>query len=305
MKSLYKNYLKTINIKDAIVYYNESLKKHCSFAIGGKAKYFIIVNNIKTLNILLEKNKNKKFFILGAGTNVLFDDKFYNGTIIKLGEDFKKIKIKQRDSNNIIIEAGAGVNLFTLNSFLRENGASGLEWSYGIPGSVGGATIMNAGSYNHEFGEYLYAVKILKNGKISWVKNFTYSYRNSSFKNNGSIVLAVKLKLKQGSIDQIEKDQKLFFNKKKEAQPYEKNSAGSVFKRILYSQETFYTAKIIDNLGLKGVKIGGAEISEKHAGFIVNNGNAKAKHVRKLIKLIKRKVKNETGKTLEEEIIIF
>jgi UDP-N-acetylmuramate dehydrogenase len=301
----YKNYLKTLDPKDAVVFYNESLKKHCSFFIGGKAKYFVVVNNIKTLTILLEKNKNKKFFILGAGTNVLFKDNFYNGTIIKLGENFKKIKIKKTDSETVIAEIGAGVNLFTLNYFLKKNGIGGLEWSYGIPGSVGGATLMNAGSYDHEFGEFLYSVKIWKNGKISWIKNFTYSYRTSSFKTNGEIILGVRLKLKRRNVEEIEKDQNFFFNKKKESQPYDKKSAGSVFKRIINSQETFYPAKIIDNLGLKGVKIGGAEISEKHAGFIISNGKAKSKHVKKLIKLIKRKVKNETGKALEEEIIIF
>lgn len=188
---------------------------------------------------------------------------------------------------------------------MKQNGISGLEWSYGIPGSVGGATIMNAGSYGHEFGEFVSAVKIWKNGKVSWTKKFDYSYRNSSFKNNGSIILAARLKLKQGNFDEITKNQEFFFNKKKESQPYEKKSAGSVFKRIVNEHETFYPAKIIDSLGLKGVKIGGAQISEKHAGFIINNEDAKSKHVKKLIKLVKTKVKNKTGKVLEEEIIIF
>ena len=164
---------------------------------------------------------------------------------------------------------------------------------------------MNAGAYEHEFGEFITAVKILKDNKAKWVKNFSFSYRNSSFKNSNMIILAVRLKLKKElNADEIIKNQYFYLNKRKESQPYGENSAGSVFKRIITDKEIFYPAKIIDNLGLKGVKIGGAEISNKHSGFIINSENAKAKDVLKLIGLIKKKVKKETGKVLEEEIVI-
>lgn len=305
MRNLYEDYLKVLDSKDASVYFGESLRGHCSFDIGGKAKYFVVVHNKTTLVSLLKKNKRKKFYILGAGTNTLFSDKFYKGTIIKLGEGFRKIKMKKISGENVTLEVGAGVNLFALNSFLRENAISGLEWSYGIPGSVGGATIMNAGSYDHEFGEFVSAVRVLKDGKSQWVKDFNFSYRNSSFKRDGSIILSVRLNLKTGQVEEITENQNFFINKKRESQPYGEKSAGSVFKRIIKKQGIFYPAKIIDTLGLKGVKIGGAEVSEKHAGFIINDGNAKAKDVIRLIRLIKRRVKKESGEKLETEIIIF
>lgn len=301
---IYKKHLNSLSQKDAIVFFDENLKSHCSFNIGGTAKYFVIVNNKKTLIDILKRNKND-FFILGAGTNILFRDRKYNGTILKLGEQFKKIKIKNTLNDDVIVEVGAGVNLFTLNIFLRQNEISGLEWSFGIPGTVGGATIMNAGAFGSEFGEFVTAVKVLHEGKFFWTKTFSFSYRESSFKKTKAIVLSVKLKLKKQSCQYIEEKQLNCINKKKETQPYGENSAGSVFKRIINNTEIFYPAKTIDNLGLKGVKIGGAEVSRKHAGFIVNSGNAKASDVLKLIRLIKKKVKKQTGKVLKEEIIII
>lgn len=298
----YKNFLNSIQLKDALISYNENLKKYCSFKIGGKAKFFIIVNNENALLKILKWNKYKRFFVLGAGTNILFKDRTFNGTIIKLGGKFNQIKILSFKKNYKMIEVGAGVNLFRLNSFLKSNELAGLEWSFGIPGSVGGATKMNAGAYGFEFGNFIYSVKILSNNKISWTKNFYFSYRNSSF--NNCIILAVKLKLPVGNFLEIENLQREYLKKRIESQPYEEYSAGSVFKRIINKEEIIYPAKIIDNLGLKGAKIGDAEISTKHAGFIINKDNAKCKDVLKLIKLIQRKVKKNTGKQLETEIII-
>ncbi|MDD4110510.1 MAG: UDP-N-acetylmuramate dehydrogenase [Clostridia bacterium] len=299
----FNKYLENLSTKDASVYFNEPLKNHCSFGIGGKAKFFIIVNNLKTLKEVLTKSKQN--FLLGAGTNTLFKDKNFNGTIIKLGKNFQKTKIIKTTEKEVVIEVGAAVNLFTLNTFLQKNGITGLEWSYGIPGSVGGATIMNAGAFEYQFGDFVKEVKIIKNGKASWNKDFTFSYRNSSFKENNSIILAVKLLLKIGDNKEIKKQQLSFINKRKETQPYGEKCAGSIFKRIIKDNQILFPAKIIDNIGLKGVRIGRAEVSKKHAGFIINSGNAKAKDVLNLIKLIKRKVKKSTGELLQEEIIIF
>lgn len=297
-------YLTTLFPKDAIIYLNEPLKDHCSFGIGGKAKFYIVVNNINTLKNIINKNK-KRFFLLGAGTNILFKDKKFNGVVVKLGKDFQKIKIIKDIGEDVILEVGAGVNLFTLNNFLQINGLSGLEWSFGIPGSVGGATIMNAGAYENQFGDFVQSVKILKENKTVWKNKFTFSYRSSSFQENNDIIISVRLKLKKGNSVEIKEKQLFFINKKKESQPYGEKSAGSVFKRIIIGNKILYPAKIIDNLGLKGVKIGEAEISKKHAGFIVNLGNAKAKDVLKLIKLIKNKIKKSTGEDLQREIIII
>ncbi len=299
----YLEYFKSFSKKDITFLTNESLKEHCSFNIGGIAKYFVIIHNKKTL-LKLTKDVDK-YFILGAGTNILFKKKEYVIPIFKLGKDFNKIEIKKEDKDNVLLEVGASTNLFSLNNFLRKNEIGGLEWSYGIPGSVGGATLMNAGAYEQEFDKYVNSVKILENNKIFRTKAFSFSYRESSFKNTNQIILGVRLSLIKKSSKKIEEEQNFFINKRKKSQPYGQNSAGSVFKRIINKTEIFYPAKIIDNLGLKGVKIGGAEISQKHAGFIVNYNNAQAKDVLKLIKLIKSKVKKETKTLLEEEIIIY
>ena len=298
----YIKFLNSISTKYATILYNEDLKKHCSFRIGGKAKFFIIVNNEKTLLNILKLN-NKKILIIGAGTNILFRNKKFNGTFIKLGEAFNKIKTASSKKKYKIIEVGAGTNLFKLNLFLRKHGLSGLEWSFGIPGTVGGAIKMNAGAYGHEFGELVESVKVFSKGKIFWTKDFSFSYRSSSFKD--CIILSVKLKLSLGKTTNIEIAQKEYLSRRKESQPYSDFSAGSVFKRIINKEEIIYPAKIIDNLGLKGVKIGDAEISTKHAGFIINKGNAKSKDVVNLIRFIKKMVKKKTKQDLQEEIIIF
>jgi UDP-N-acetylmuramate dehydrogenase len=300
----YNEFLMSLKEKDVNILFDESLSGHTSFHIGGKAKYFITVHNERTLKLILER-MGGKFFIIGAGTNTLFRDKPFNGTIIRLGRDFNRIKIKKMsDDGTALIEVGAAVNLFTLNTFLKNNQLGGLEWSYGIPGSIGGATYINAGAFEKSIGDFIVSVKILENGRIYWIKDFSFGYRTSSFKNSNKIILAIRIKLNLSTYTDIERQQLEYIKRKKDTQPYGEYSAGSVFKRIIKSDETFYPAKIIDNLGLKGVRIGGAEVSTKHAGFIVNIGNARAKDVLRLIRHLKKRVKKATGEKLEEEIII-
>ncbi len=292
----------------------EDLKKHTTFKlVNSFAKAVIVCNTenalLKTLKILKNKNafskKSKTYhlakqnLILGYGSNVLFKDDFYNDYIIKLGKNFKKLVLKKN-----FIEVGAGVNLFALNKFLSNNSLCGLEWSYGIPGSVGGAVIMNAGAFGHSFLEFVTEVKILCGGKIFWTNNFSYSYRNSTFKENKNIILEVRLKLSKGKKDEILKNQKAFFEKRLSTQPQE-FSAGSVFKHVFIDDKILYPAKMIDNLGLKGVKIGDAEISTKHAGFIINNKNATSRDVLTLINLIERKVEENFKVKIEPEIEII
>lgn len=295
----YIEFLRSLKNQDAVVCFNEEMKFHTSFGIGGKAKYFIVVNTISALKEICKQTN--KFFILGAGTNLLFQDRKYSGTVIKLGKDFVKFKIV---NNKIIV--GAGVNLFYLCKILKENGLGGLEFLFGIPGTVGGALVSNAGAFGGEIGNYVEKVKVFDGKKVFWTKNFTFSYRESSFKKKELIILEVVLKLKEDNPENIEKLQQEFWKKRKESQPVGEKSAGSVFKRILLENgETIFPAKIIDKMGLKGVKIKEAEISQKHAGFIVNNGNAKAKDVLKLISKIKRKVKKHNNLIFEEEIVVF
>lgn len=294
----YRQFLKQLPKKDGVVFFNEPLSSHCSFKIGGTAKYFVSVNNIKTLTQIF--SKTKKVFIVGLGTNMLFSNKFFRGTIVKLGGDFLKTECK---NNKIVV--GAGLSLFFLSRILREKQLGGLEFVFGIPGTVGGAVFMNAGAFGDEIGNYVEKVKVFDGKDVFWTKKFNFSYRNSSFKENNQIILAVKLKLQNSSSNEIFALQKEYMTKRKNSQPYGQPSAGSVFKRIIKQNEILYPAKMIDNLGLKGVKIGDAKISEKHAGFIVNEGNAKFNDVCRLIKKIKKEIKKETGETLEEEIVFF
>lgn len=292
------NYLKQLQEKDGVVLFNEPLSKHTSFGIGGKAKNFVIVKNIKTLVEIFEKEKH--VFVLGAGTNMLFSNKKFNATFVKLGGKFEQI---QKRGNKVT--AGAGVSLFKLNAFLRENGLAGLEFTFGIPGSVGGGIFMNAGAFGKEIGEFVEKVKIFDGKNVFWTKKFNFSYRNSSFKENKQIILAAMFNLTNSSEQEIFEKQQQFILKRKQTQPYGQRCAGSVFKRIFKGDEIIYPAKMIDNLGLKGVKIGTAKISEKHAGFIVCEENANFKDVVKLISRIKKQVKRKNNINLSEEIIIF
>ena len=294
----YKKFLKSLSVKDATFYYNHSLASQTSFKIGGKAKYFVVVKNQKTLENLL--SKCKKFFILGGGTNTLLTFKYYNGTIIKLSGNFKRIYVGKNK-----LTAMAGASLFSVCKIARDNSLCGLEFLYGIPGTVGGAIFGNAGAFEEEVLGHVSRVKVFRNGKIFWTKNFSYSHRDSSFKRGGGVILGAQFSLSPGDKKEIEEKMKDLLARRKQTQPYGSFCAGSVFKRLKIGGQTIFPAKIIDNLGLKGVKIGGAKVSEKHAGFIVNFENASAKDVLRLIKKIKKIVYKTNNLKLEEEIIIF
>lgn len=270
---------------------NADLKNYSTFKIGGRGTILFPKNQFEVKRIVNDCKKNHlDFFILGNGSNVLFPD-----------GDFKKIIIDLRKLNNIKITkqrtviAEAGIRLFAFNRFLEQNGFAGFEWSYGIPATIGGLTYMNGGAFGEEVSNYIKKVKVLKNGKISWIKRkkIDFSYRKSNIL---GIILAVEFKFKNADSKIIAEKQKEFLEIRKKTQPYDKFSAGSVFKRT----DDKIPAIMIDKAGLKGVKIGGAEISTKHAGFIVNNGNATSKDVKDLIGLIKKKCGN-----FECEIIIL
>ena len=302
--------IKLLQIKSNDVYINENLKNYTTFKLSNTSCKAIVVcktekSLLKTLRILKCQQAFKKeikthseCLLLGAGSNIVFKDDFYDNYIIKLGKHFKKIK-KQGN----FVEVGGGVNLFVLNKFCEKMGLSNLEWSFGIPGTVGGATIMNAGAYGHSFSENVIMVKILRQGEIFWTDNFEFEYRNSSFKKNKDIVLAVKLKLEKKGQEAVKQAMEKYLSQRNLSQPRE-FSAGSVFKHQKIDGEIIYPAKLIDNLGLKGVKIGDAEISSKHAGFIVNHSNATSRDVLELIDLIQLKVSDSCGITLEPEIEI-
>lgn len=275
---------------------NESLKEHTTFKIGGYAKFFAVPKNIKELKQILEicKTHNMPYFLIGNGSNILIKDEGYDGVVISF-KKFNDIKIfKKKDFESVYVESG--VNLFNLNQLLQNNSISGLEWSYGIPGTIGGAIKMNAGAFNHSIFEFLEEITVIKNGKIKKIKEFKSEYRNSFLSNE--IIVSAKLKLKSGNMHDILIKMNEFLNIRKEKQPYNFPSAGSIFKR----NNEIIPAKIIDDLGLKGLRMGDAMISHKHSGFIVNLGNAKAIDVIKLINCIKQ-IAAYAGFLFEEEII--
>lgn len=275
----------------------------CNFSTmktGGKVKYIVFPKNVKELlKVLKIVKKNKlKHYIIGNGSNILFRDEGFDGVLINL-KHFNKIEI-----DNEHVNVGAGANLFYLNQILQKNGLTGLEWSYGIPATIGGLIANNGGCFGHEICEFVEEVIVLKNMKVFVLskEQITFSYRFSSLKDN-FIILNAKLRLKNESQETVKKNMLDFLEKKRMLQPCEYPSLGSIFKRIV-GDEILYPAKLIDNLGLKGVKIGGAEISTKHAGFIVNVGGAKSQDVVDLIEFIEKKL-TEIGIHAEKEIIIL
>lgn len=318
MKIEDKHLVKTLlSVRANNVFYYENLESRLSFRPKNCfCKCLIECNTpkalLQTLRLLKNPNAHHKNFkqapvkheVLGNGSNIIIPD-FYNGYMVKLGKNFKQIKKLKTDKNCVKVEVGAGTNLFVLHQYLKEKEIGGLEWAFGIPGSVGGAVIMNAGAFGKEFGSFIDKVKILKNGKYVWTKNFTFKYRNSTLKKNKDIIVAVVLKLFKSKKNLIESLQKEFMEKRKNSQPYEFASAGSVFKRLVKRGEIIYPAKLIDNLGLKGATIGNVEISTKHAGFIINRGNASGSDYVKLVEKIEQEVKEKLNITLEREVEIL
>lgn len=275
---------------------NADLSNFSTIKIGGKAKYVIFPKSVSELKKILKiaKNNNIKTQIIGNGSNILFDDNGFDGAILHL-KNFDKIEFF--DKYAVI---GAGVNLFKLNLVLKEQGLSGIEWSFGIPASIGGFVFMNGGCFGHEICEFVEEIKVLKNDRIVTLnrKKIDFGYR---FSNIDGIILQVKLKLKKDDCKNIERKMLEFLKKKRDTQPCDMPSLGSVFKRISSRDGRVLPAKMIDTLGLKGVKIGRAEISTKHAGFIVNLGGATADDVKKLISLVENKFA-EYGVFVEKEI---
>lgn len=289
---------------------NEPLAKHSTYAIGGPAKYFTVA---KTKEDVLEalkfaKEKDLPFFALGGGSNILFSDEEYEGVVIKI--QIGGIKI---DGEKII--AGAGVPLAQLMNVSAENGLSGLEWAVGIPGAIGGAVNGNAGAYGRAAAEVVESIMVLEeNNAGNWeVKKYSrqdcgFRYRGSNFKSkdNKKIILEVALKLKYGDKDKIREEIKNILMTRKGKVPPQA-SAGCVFKNLKKENGELISSagSLIEQCGLKGCKIGKAEVPMLHGNYVVNMGGAAAKDVRALISLCKEKVKEKFNLELEEEIIVM
>ena len=284
---------------------NVSLKNYNTFSIGGKAKYFFITKSKDELvsAILVAKKLKLPLFILGNGSNLLVSDRGFKGIVIKIQNS--KFKIQNKNLK-FKITCDAGVTLTKLISECLKIGATGLEWTAGIPGTLGGAIYGNAGAFGKSIGDNVIEVEVLDirdlRFKIYDLKKCKFGYRDSIFKKKKDlIILSAEIKLEKGDKKEIRDKIKEYLDYRKKNQPLNFPSIGSIFK----NPKNFSVGELIEKCGLKRRRIGDVKISEKHANFIVNLGKGKAKEVRKLITLIKKKVKERFGITWEEEIEIL
>ena len=289
-----------LEIEKSKILYNEEMKKYTTFKIGGKAECLIKIDNIKDLKSILKfVNENGiPLTVLGNGSNVLVSDKGIKGITIII--KIEKIDISEKDKK-VEISIGAGEKIGKLGVLFLKNEITGFEELSGIPGTIGGATRMNAGAHGREIKDIVKIVKCVDNKGNE--KEFTneqmeFGYRTSILKKEKYIVTEVKIELEKGNKEEIQNKMNEYAKYRKEKQPIEYPSAGSTFKR----GKDFITAKLIDDAGIKGYSIGGAQISTKHGGYIINKGNATAKDVMELVQYTKDKIYSKYGKIIELEV---
>lgn len=280
---------------------NEPMSKHTSFRTGGNAGYFINVEDEAALKdiIYILREEAVPYYILGNGSNILVSDEGYDGVILHFAGSFTKTEIK---GNRLY--AGAAVPLSAAASHAAEAGLTGMEFAHGIPGTVGGALVMNAGAYGGEMSRIVESVRLLdQDGQIhEWkAEEMEFGYRSSILKKELLIALSAVFSLQQGIKSEIVGKMNELMAARKEKQPLEYPSAGSTFKR----PEGHFAGKLIQDAGLRGYSIGGAQVSEKHCGFIINTGNATASDIYCLIREVQRKVKENSGVILEPEVIFL
>ncbi len=280
---------------------NEEMSKNTSFKTGGNCAIRISPSSVDELKNVIEKCNalNIPFIVLGNGTNVLAPDERLDKAIIIIGSKMAGITL-----DGEIVSFSAGTNLTSLCRFALENSLSGLEFAFGIPGTCGGAVYMNAGAYGGEMKDVLTEITYLTPSmevKTMSSNEALLSYRHSVFKENNCIILSAKAKLSFDKKENIKAKMDDFLGRRKDKQPLEYPSAGSTFKR----PAGYFAGALIEQCNLKGKAIGGAQVSEKHAGFVINKGGATSNDIISLIEFIKETVLNETGVTLEPEVIIL
>ena len=281
---------------------HEELSKHTSFKIGGPAEIFAKPESTEQVSAIIEFcNKNEiPILPLGKGSNILISDNGIPGVVMYFGSGFGKTILLDEET----IYCEAGTSLGALCNFALENGLTGLEFAYGIPGSVGGAVFMNAGAYGGEIKDVIvYADHVDKEGKTGRFtgEELQMSYRHSAYSDKQYFITGAAFKLQKGDKTEIKAKMDDLLRRRFDKQPMDKPSAGSTFKR----PEGAFASALIDQCGLKGYRVGGAEVSTKHAGFVVNIGGATCADVLQLIKDIQEKVKNETGFFIEPEVEIL
>lgn len=293
-----------MSIKDAIILqcekvsFNVPMKKHTTFRIGGECDIFCEPKNAYELAglIRLLNENNQSYIVLGNGSNVLVSDEGIRGVVIKIGEQMSEVSVCGEE-----ITSGAGILLSRLSKKAMNESLSGMECISGIPGSVGGAVYMNAGAYGAEIADILQSLTyVSREGEIITLEkaDLNLGYRKSVFMENGGIVTSCVLKLKKGDKEKIAQDMAEVTKKRVEKQPLELPSAVSTFKR----PQGYFAGALIEECGLKGYSVGGAKVSEKHAGFVVNFDNATANDVLAVIEHVQKTVYEKFGVGLEPEV---
>lgn len=279
---------------------DEPMSRHTSFKVGGPADILVTPGDMEQLECTLKacSNENIPVFIMGNGTNLVVRDKGIRGVVLKISDNFNRYTV-----SGDVIEAEAGILLSRLSNAALENRLEGLEFASGIPGTLGGAVTMNAGAYGGEMKDVIVRTEYMDlNGNLAVItgEQHGFGYRTSFIQQKGGIILKTVLKLKEGNYDAIKAKVSDLAAKRREKQPLEMPSAGSVFKR----PEGYFAGKLIEDSGLRGFRMGGAEVSAKHCGFIVNAGGAAAEDIINLIRHVQGTVKAKFKVDLQTEVKI-
>ena len=285
----------------------EPLAAHCSFRTGGPADLFVQVGTGEELEKVMEvlEGSGTEVFLLGRGTNLLIGDGGYRGAVVTMCVPAgTETALSGVSIDGCRVSAGAGASLLKIAMAAKEAGLSGFEFAAGIPGSLGGAVMMNAGASGGEMKDVVKSVKILHTGtgiRQYSCEEMEFGYRTSRLKRQSGIVLGAEMELEPGDSKAISDRITELAQKRREKQPLEFASAGSTFKR----PEGYFAGKLIQDAGLRGYRVGDAQVSEKHAGFVINRGNASAAQIRRLIEDVQRIVLEDSGVRLEREVIFL
>ena len=280
---------------------NEPMKKHTTFRIGGEAACYVKIQNADQLATVQKflQQESVPMQVLGNGSNLLFSDEGFAGVILEICDKMNGIRV---EGSQLIVQAGALMSKVARVAY--ENGLTGFEFAAGIPGTIGGGTVMNAGAYGGELKQVISSVKMLdETGKIVELSNeeMEFGYRTSIVKKKPYIVVEVTLQLRPGKQEEILEAMEDLAFRRRDKQPLEYPSAGSTFKR----PEGYFAGELIMKSGLRGYRVGGAQVSEKHCGFVINTGDATAEDVLQLMEHVKNTVKATFGVELEPEVIVI
>lgn len=290
-------------IDESKVRFNEPMKNHITMKVGGPADVMVLPKTLEDLQNIMKycKENEIKWYVIGNGSNLLVEDEGIRGIVIKLGNSFSNILV---EDDKMTILAGTGMPKLAMVA--KKNELTGAEFACGIPGSLGGGVKMNAGAYDGQMSDIVVSAKYIDSegniGEFNTPEQLDFGYRKSIFaKNKNLIVVEAVLKLKKGNINEIEEKMKTNSNSRTTKQPLEYPSAGSVFKR----PQGYFVGKLVRDAGLAGTMVGGAQVSEKHTGFIINKDNATCKDILDLIELVRQTVNEKFGVLLEREVEIL